>query len=230
MAANTSQPSVSRAVATLIDEGLITLTEPSSGRRAATYRLQQPKTESQTKPTPPGDWTDSLGAELEHLRHDVWRGLPQPHACARVHHLLTEKTPLELLAHTAGLSQRTVRNALSHLRDAGLLARRALRTATCGRVLAAAAAKLGTAGLRARQARLYRGQSLAWAWRCEELEQRAAPQPPAPGSMIARLGRYPVRTDGLFHHAAALQRALALCDADRTFSPPPPQPMLPIAA
>ncbi|CAG7636079.1 hypothetical protein SIM91_04845 [Rhodococcus opacus] len=218
LTAGVTQPTASRSLSWLRDNGWITRIDASRGARSDRYRMEPPPTacevESQGVPAPDPTLGSHLHQLLLHARHDLWTapGLGGP--CGATHRaLLSGHHGVASLVHATGHTPALIAEHLEQLQDLGLVTR-------CGRavqkvvaVMAAAATRLGVAGVVEARQRLYTAESLMWEWWQRELTWRRAPRlrkPIRAEHPIPLLrGRFPTKPDGRADFAGALGRLLA---------------------
>mgnify|MGYP000847068624 CR=1 FL=1 len=218
LTAGVTQPTASRALSWLRENGWITRVDTCRGTRSDRYRLDLPpvevRTESQGVPAPDPLLGTRLHQTLLHARHDLWTSPGLGGACGATHRaVLSGHHSTSSLSQATGLPAATVTRHLRLLQDLGLVTR-------CGRAvkkvvsaMAAAAVKLGVAGVIEARQRLYTAESLMWEWWQRELAWRRAPRSRKPvraeHPFPLLRGRFPAGEDGRADFAGALGRVLA---------------------
>ena len=161
---------------------------------------------------------ERLQARLELSAHEVWTGHSPTHAPGLGHHV--EHTYAALLEHgthlyavdpgtVSRLTGYSTARTVSHLR---ILAQHGLIDPHTGlptsvAALDAAAARLGTVGVRAARERRYEAERAAHTAWCDEVARRRTPV--ALRRARWHRERYAVRPDGRFDHSAQIARHLA---------------------
>lgn len=226
-------------------DGWIALTVAATGRRGHTWTLlpiavrpgrssyPQPSSSTRSQGVPPPSpsptyrfWQDLLGHRLAYQNHDVFTTAGLGHAAGQLYaHLANATSGTEDLLQSTGHPPEQLQRLL-----ADLVAVRLLRRTSQGwrrrprDVRAAAARRLGCAGVLARRRLIYEQERILWAWWCDELEWMRLPRAdPAKRRSNVRVaagqltidggtarGRYPRCGDGRADHRAAARAALLL--------------------